>query len=580
MWVIWPERRVLVGFAGEPSEMSWDDESPEYLFFSVSPTLGIVHEPAKQLLSSAPSPTFSLMAEESSCFPSAHAGQVHHFVPGSMVAGGCGIIVSSALSMHSVQPGQRGVTLFKTKDPAAANFCSPRVQISSSPVNNQNWDGSRSTGGCYISLLPHSVLVDYIGKMWVMRPERNVLVEFNCNPTDTGPREYTRCEYRFFSVSPTLGIVHEPVQVVPIDSCIGWLGGNRFLEIDGDENEVTVTEVTKIETQKPYNVSHIKYVDSCISILSARGTQACCNKKWVVVAGTEFHTKETGLFVYKVENAQVGPCCRVTKYPWIDSVMSLRFFGSSEYDFESDVVEAIVRDGDNSKLWKIFHISIESESDSISTTLRVISECKLPRKIPERLIYRSDSMYYLLLPESCPLAIKVLILNTGAVITLLEWWPTRFDFDLRTVDGSHLCVLNSDCSVASVYSLPELLSSASSSTPSSPTAIESSCFPNAPASKVHQFVPGSAVASGCGLIIASSLSMHTRRHTIRPVSMRDPEFKMEHKFIDATTGVLIFTMSQGSAEDALLPTAIKAVPFTSPFCASQVRVPDRDRSVE
>ncbi|KAH3722526.1 hypothetical protein Pelo_18768 [Pelomyxa schiedti] len=350
-------------------------------------------------------------------------------------------------------------------------------------------------------------------------------------------------EYLFFSVSPTLGIVHEPVKVPWWDkNCFGWLGGNR-------------------------------------------GLKACCNKKWVVVAGTDTSTAATGLFVYKVENARVGPCCRVTKYPWIDSVFSLRFFGSSEYDFESDVVEAILFQEADENLMRVLHINVNTGSDNPIPI--VIGECHYITEREVRaewatqpLINRPDGTYYFM-SRDYGSGLSVLVLNTGEIITLPESCPflrhkLELKFDWWAVDELHLCVTNEDCSVASVYQIQQLLSSAPSPT-FSLMAEDSSCFPSAHAGQVHHFVPGSMVAGGCGIIVSSALSMHSVQPGQRGVTLfktKDPaaanfcspRVQMYHQFIDAITGTLIFTMNQKRMDKALLPIYAKAVPFHSPLC--------------
>ncbi|KAH3765477.1 hypothetical protein Pelo_2673 [Pelomyxa schiedti] len=396
--------------------------------------------------------------------------------------------------------------------------------------------------------------------MW---PERRVLVEFGANPT----ADYNESEdyFVFFSVGPTLGLVHKPVVVSLEEFCVGWIGGN--------------TVITQKEWLKKFSVWEVKE-DSAIpgeSKIKLKGTKGCCNQRWVVIAGVRQSTNESGLFVCKVENTQLDPCWNLMKYP-------------CEFDFESDVLEVIfTEERSTNEFLCVVHINlttfVANVEHCLTVPLKVIGECNVSEKaikaesLTQPLVDRSSGMYHFLLGNrDCE--VKVLVLNTGQVITLIEGSPSARRLIVEAVDETHLSLTKGGHSTVktSVYSLSELISSATS-LPPSPSS-EVSCFDKVTPIHIHHFSPGSVVAAvGCGILTSSSLSMSSWHHSsepkrprlskmrVTPISERFyiPQVLMSHEFIDATTGTVLFQVKQTDVQVALLPVDIHPVPFHNPL---------------
>ncbi|KAH3732032.1 hypothetical protein Pelo_17139 [Pelomyxa schiedti] len=425
---------------------------------------------------------------------------------------------------------------------------------------------------CHVGVLPLWVLVELIGKRWVMWPERRVLVHCANGEEDGYGRDYLL----FFSVGPTLGLVHKPVVVSMKDFCFGWTGGNTII--------THIREEVK-QLREGHKGAHF----DAILEFNIDGIQGCCNQRWVVIAGVRKSTNESGLFVCKVDNTQLDSCWNVMKYPWANSV---RFFGSSEFDFESDVLEVIfTEERGTDKFWCVVHINLNCESGS--NPLRVIGECNLsqvgiaewclPKPLVDRRSHYPSLIYYFLLGETGREA-KVLVLDTGQVVTLIEGTThsAKNKHVVQAVDETHLSLTKTgeNGTTTSVYSLSELISSATSLPPPPHSAAEvsSSCFDKVTPIHVHHFEPESVVAVGCGIVTSSSqLSpwhqspepkrprLSKKRDTLRPFSFNPPRVLMSHEFIDATTGTVLFTVKQADNDTNLLPVYIQPVPFHNPL---------------
>ncbi|KAH3763961.1 hypothetical protein Pelo_4177 [Pelomyxa schiedti] len=418
-----------------------------------------------------------------------------------------------------------------------------------------------SSSPCPVGLVPRWVVVECIGKRWVLRPERRVLVEFGGNPADPtwdGPRVRL-----FFSVGATLGLVCPPVPVSDLADCVGRLGGTSAVRGSGScaapkRFEATQTVVADLTTRGPTLV--IKSMRNL-----GEGYKACCNTKWVVIANppSDNSNVQQGMHVWRVKNSRVEEAGRrFMRCTWSASALSLRFLGQNEFDFEADVVEAIFtekREGEHEYLC-VAHIDLSTAE----IHSRVVCACNLSEKgistraITRPLVNRSDWTYCFVLLSSFrgyySAALKILVVNTGKIITLLEEYPCR-DITVATTDESHLCITSKSCSRADVYSLSSFL--------------------------LFLFIILFAkLASGCGLIAISSLSMDTDpfysvliptlSETSNPSgeqSFHTPKVTMTHQIIDSTTGTLIFSQKQTGTRRSLLPLDIKAVPFRCPFTA-------------
>ncbi|KAH3731881.1 hypothetical protein Pelo_17285 [Pelomyxa schiedti] len=551
---------------------------------------------------------------------------------------------------------------------------------------------------CYLAMLPLWVLVECVGKVWVMRPERRILITMR-----GGEENSKKEECVFFSVSWTLGVVEGPVGVVVSDRCLGWLGGKKYLAYGWFTHRLCLRRQGKADSLLWWEQEVHK---------------GCCNQRWVAVAGADKDTKECSLFVSRVTNEEPTIFHKVREFPPANDLLSLGFFGFTEYEFESDVLEAIfLEERDGSELVCIEHIHLHTENKNskaelINCTSEVVCECCLLeneiQSIGKPLVNRADGTYYLvrrdhvkvlntgekvstgcavevvddrhlsavsggdwpttvsiyslrsraiayllslgffgfteydfesdvleavflekkygfkflciehihlntdnkssepyctsqLVCECClseneiqsirkPLLnradgtyylvissrteVKILVLGT-AEQTPPSWAP---DFDVEVVDNTHLCTVKEqqDSMIVSVYSLPELLSTASSSIPES--SRRASRFDQVVPLRIHVFGLGTTVSVGCGLILSSSiLRMNPRHppepkrprlisHAISPLSRPQTyEFSpagTRHQFIDAVTGTVLFSM-----EHKWIPVRfeIQAVPFPSPL---------------
>ncbi|KAH3732031.1 hypothetical protein Pelo_17138 [Pelomyxa schiedti] len=227
---------------------------------------------------------------------------------------------------------------------------------------------------------------------------------------------------------------------------------------------------------------------------------------------------------------------------------------------------------------------------SLTVPLEVIGECNVSEKgikaelLTQPLVDRSSGMYYFPLgSRACEL--KVLVLNTGEVVTLSEGSQSARKLVVEAVDETHLSLtkgghntVTQASAKTSVYSLSELISSATALPP--PPHSESSCFDQVTPIHVHHFSPGSLVSAvGCGIVTSSYLSMSSWHHSSEPKrprlsNTRDrtiskkfyiPQFLMSHEFIDATTGTVLFKVKQTDVQVALLLVDIHPVPFHNPF---------------
>ncbi|KAH3722714.1 hypothetical protein Pelo_18579 [Pelomyxa schiedti] len=366
---------------------------------------------------------------------------------------------------------------------------------------------------------------------------------------------------------------------------VGWIGGNRIIF-----QEDFVKRFCLCEMQVDCN---------CTSEVEIKGTKGCCNQRWVVIAGIRESTNESGLFVCKVNNTQLDPCWNVVQCSWFDSIQWLRFFGSSEFDFESDVVDAIFTEERGAdEFLVVVHINLNfllaqnAESCTAAAPLSVIiCECNISKFgcraawHPQPLVDRSSGMYFFLLGNIS----KVLVLNTGQIFTLM-----CRDFSPQLTKHLSLTTENSTTASTSVYALSDLISSSatSSSLPPPPRSEASSCFDKATPCRIHHSSPGAVFLAGCGIVAASnspnSMSSMAQLCQSPPAPKRPrlsstvggkcqqpgateeekdyciPPQGWTHEFIDATTGTLLFTVTQTGSKEPLLPIDIQPVPLLHP----------------
>ncbi|KAH3732532.1 hypothetical protein Pelo_16634 [Pelomyxa schiedti] len=470
-----------------------------------------------------------------------------------------------------------------------ASTTSSRLRARPSPGSGASKGPTIGThNGCHAGLLPPHLLAESIGQRWVLRPARNLLVTFSwdpLHPSNTGQDQV------FVSLSHTHGVVRGPTKVLTLPRLVGWLGGHTVVTQDNTLDWATVHSFDLWDLSKRTR-----------SELGVRGPTACCNTKWVVVVGGPGNPrggreadKPCGLNVRRVRDCGMAqPPWNVATWPWLRDLVSIGFFGSSEYDFESDVVEAIYTEkSGSSKYLCVSHIDLNAESPAESTAespseysdfpmqYRVVGRCnisKLGIKVKELtkplVVNRSiadgplqQSQYYFLLPKHHHhKSERVLVLSTGKRRNL---FCSNEDEALQVVDESHLCTISTtkDSSVVSVYPLAELVSSSASH------------HHAAAPCQVHNFPTRSVMTIGCGIIISSSLTMSTPQTTKSKPSPKRPRLSQQqpgatpaggftppqveavHSFTDATSGAVMLSMKQ--SDRVFLPTSIQAVPFTS-----------------
>ncbi|KAH3761508.1 hypothetical protein Pelo_6658 [Pelomyxa schiedti] len=432
---------------------------------------------------------------------------------------------------------------------------------------------------CYLGILPRWVLVDCIGKMWVMRPERRLLVQGLAPHT----REWNEGgAHLFFSVSPTLGLVQEPVwiKLMQAGMMVGWLGGNKFVTKGWGSGRKgykhSLSEMSKVRLDS-WNSSES---------LDPTAWKSCCNKKWIVLSGLTYSGEEASepdepaLIAYKAIGAPLLPGY-VMGYTWSNSVLWLRFVSSSEYDLESDFAEAIFTEHRGTDLFLcVVHIDLkELEIESVNAPeAKFVGAANLTKmgikedSIRKPLVVRSAGIYcFILVDGSGSIRALVLSPSTSNIITLVE--DCNSIFTIGAVDESHLCITNSESSVASVYSVSDLLlspsSPSSSCPPSSLLPSSGSIFVQHTPCHHHSFKEGSHVKAGGGLIIVSShLWKNPTRCSIPRFSKTEPadddnfpapSLHLRHQFVDGTTGTLLFTILMHDDHQSL--PSVMPVPF-------------------
>ncbi|KAH3756817.1 hypothetical protein Pelo_11405 [Pelomyxa schiedti] len=431
------------------------------------------------------------------------------------------------------------------------------------PYRHENHPSAN--GECFVSLLPASVVVECIGKNWVMWPERRILVEFNQEisavPTTTKKddrEDYDGCagrihridkeeeddevECMFFTVGATLGVVNGPVMVSMDFGCIGWLGGTMFMTIEDAPRRK----------------------GSDLDRFVLRGHIGCCNQKWVVLS-----TSEDKLFAMRLATGERHdvPIPLELQEESTLTLVSLRFFGTTEYDFESDVVEALYLDQPHALF--VVHFNLLS---AMGDKQKLVGFCDLPDmrinylSIINPLIRRSDSTYcFTVERKKC---VDLVDLKANIVTLDLHWdelgVPDKNGgFTIGAVDEQHLCLTNKRTSVTTIYHVSELLHMLESD--EERLRQQTSC-------RVHLSAPGSIISAGCGILISSSIlggevpDSLTCATTSHPYYFsRNPRYlqlAFEHQIIDAATDTILFKVQRAPPR---LPYEIKAVPFTTPL---------------
>ncbi|KAH3743712.1 hypothetical protein Pelo_14897 [Pelomyxa schiedti] len=392
---------------------------------------------------------------------------------------------------------------------------------------------------CYVSMIPHWVVAELIGKRWVMGTDRVVLITLN-------------------------------PELVSLDaSTLGWITPVKCVTTNGIYDENPDWPVMQL----PSNLKEL-----------VRFRLAACNRKWVVQA-PYLHSEVGILEVWALQNGGdeevVPPQCVEVKCPWNPTALqSLRFFSSSsEYDTESDTLEVffVHPEGDGEALIGMhIDLNIIVEEGAINSA-HVVVKLKLDEETENLctpLFHRAEKKYYL--PFTSEKNSQMLLdLSTGISHT---WLEDSTGLEVRALDESHLSITTADHSSTSVFSVQSLVNQ---------TNIGAQCI------TTHQHPPGTlSVVSGCGLLACSSISsapVSTCATSFFRSELESTQFHPaataclgtsystaclrlvgKHTVVDAFSGAQLFTLT---FPHGFLPNSITPIPFKTPTLLD----PDRGR---
>ncbi|KAH3757967.1 hypothetical protein Pelo_10261 [Pelomyxa schiedti] len=398
----------------------------------------------------------------------------------------------------------------------------------SSFVHRPSSPSQSSSSTCFVGLLPPSVIVEFLGKGWILRPERNILLTFS-HPSDQPDTHVSSKKHVFFSVSHTLGIIVHPLPVSIPPFFSGWIGGN---------NSVVQHQVGPPGTDD-YGVSVMDTSSEQLTTLLLSGVRigstilCCCNTRWIVViTGDSGHEK---LHVWRVVDSVPQIPEKVFDCPWIEHSPGVRFYGRSEYSEDSDIIELMwtqQKQPSGQYMACILHVDLVAVMQYGSIPNGNMIECTNKAQsrfmtLPNALVQRPGLQYYF--PFSSPLKGKMrtqqlLHMNTGDIITWLDESPTS----ASRVDDTHLAITDNSHTTTTV------------------------------------FTPLFIV--GCGLIIADSSSHplstggKTKGRAIIKKGDTSPQYTL-HTITDATTGALLLTLCHNDTT-SVTTCAVETLPFS------------------
>ncbi|KAH3744501.1 hypothetical protein Pelo_14090 [Pelomyxa schiedti] len=386
---------------------------------------------------------------------------------------------------------------------------------------------------CFLSVIPIGMLVEFIGKRWIMRKERDINVTFSpqggAGAADEGdewgmlpelPSNYGECDKLQFVVSCTLGVITCSVDRMLIDlepkSFGGKIGG-------GNEVRCTVTN-----SAGDYRIHVLHPRDRSLLIGSAHDAPLMCwNGTWIVVGQHD----EKKLYVWSSVLSR-GPPVKVIDLPLLETAVSMRFFGPTEYDCHSDDVEIIFtqRKPNNQLYVCVTHLNIRSVVDPAGIPpSSFLESAALPdgidtRNLSRPLVNRQERSYFF--PFSLGTEQRLLHLRTGNAFT---WLPDSRGLTVAPVDDTHIAVTD-DSSATTVFSLSDL---SRSGTQQQHLALKPTC--------VHPHSIGTTqVTVGCGLVVFNSIAPEGPPAQISTVGGRIGG--SQHDFVDASTGSLLLTV--------------------------------------
>ncbi|KAH3744503.1 hypothetical protein Pelo_14092 [Pelomyxa schiedti] len=455
------------------------------------------------------------------------------------------------------------------------------------PAEGQQVDGVAATitttaaSCCFpLSAIPSWLLVECIGKRWVMRKERDIAVTFSSRPpadADDADDAATSLPIMLlggngdeqklhFVLSSTLGVLvfqWKPGSMLgPRLPAMGEIGDNAI--------EVRCHASALPGPYKLYVVDP-KFEHKFTSrweLLRGNGNEeplVCWNSTWIVVG----QQRERKLHVWRSQFPNQPPV-KVFDWELLRSGVSMKFFGPTEYQTSCDDIEIIFMKGSPPEgILCVAHLNVRSAVESpesqllIPPSLMFFRSSALPEglemgNLSRPLVARPERNFFF--PFNLGPQHKLLNLHTGKAFTWLEDSSNGL-ISVRAVDDTHIAVTYDSNSTTSVFSLSDLAAHGTAA-PQPQQELPPTC--------VHRHQPGTIhVAVGCGIVVASRIN-HSRsvapqpppgKKILPPYTRNHWAFHIasQHDFSDAATGSLLFSLKYNNK--VLLPHEITSTPF-------------------
>ncbi|KAH3731740.1 hypothetical protein Pelo_17427 [Pelomyxa schiedti] len=466
--------------------------------------------------------------------------------------------------------------------------------------------------------LPKWIVVESVGRNWVMKADRNVVASLRHVTRDAIDADDD--DVVFFRLSHTLGALGpdpQPQSVSLMAECLGWIGGTKVIQshymyeagtalsvcglssggragFGSDSESNSSSEEDEKEVVEPQEFFHSSHSVLC----------SCCNKKWLLVC---LKGESDVILVWKIcDGVVMEPPGRLSTSLAGMQVLSLQFFGPTEYNNHSDVVEVILTSASKKSeyslsIWHLDFTDAVVGANIEGYKVSVVTEgTALEPDLWRPLIKRRTKEYFiplLLKKTRDPNAVAqdLLVLNTMETI---PWFTCLPRSTVQALDETHLCATDSGHTTTQVFSIPPYVPSppktkkhkkkkknregkkhAAPPTSAKITPLAS----NPPPCSVIHHPPGTCtVFAGCGILVASTLSMSSAaeddddRGSLRDiVTVKRRRIQREyttlpqhplvgtlHRFVDAFSGTVIFEIKYNQT---ILPVSLKPVPFHSPI---------------
>ncbi|KAH3764575.1 hypothetical protein Pelo_3593 [Pelomyxa schiedti] len=251
--------------------------------------------------------------------------------------------------------------------------------------------------GCHVAAVPPHILVECVGKRWVVAVDRPVLAYLGAR---------SRADFAvFFSVSHTLGLVQLPCFVDPNEHAYGWTAPDTcVVPQDTGSGSATDPNIMSLVVKKLQRAGEgegeddyagdSECVQQSIARFDRKALRAACSRRWIVVSPKD----SKRIMVWRVGGDGMARGDPVA-CPFTGELQKLRFWSTtSEYESESDTLEMsfllegpalCVHHVDLNKVWQ------EGEIRNPA----VVFECSLTDELSEELcaplIDRANLKYYL-----------------------------------------------------------------------------------------------------------------------------------------------------------------------------------------